>query len=136
MVRPEPGGSGPQRPCVHAGSARPGPWAPSPVGVSWHEMTGVLGYTATKDDLQKRLARIEGQVRGVSKMVAEDRYCIDVLTQISAIQAALDKVALGLLDAVGTFMHSPGFRVALAMVIVIACGAIWYWRREHARAGV
>ena len=98
MVRPEPGGSGPQRPCVHAGSARPGPWAPSPVGVSWHEMTGVLGYTATKDDLQKRLARIEGQVRGVSKMVAEDRYCIDVLTQISAIQAALDKVALGLLD--------------------------------------
>ena len=61
-------------------------------------MTGVLGYTATKDDLQKRLARIEGQVRGVSKMVAEDRYCIDVLTQISAIQAALDKVALGLLD--------------------------------------
>jgi DNA-binding FrmR family transcriptional regulator len=61
-------------------------------------MAGVLGYTATKDDLQKRLARIEGQVRGVSKMVAEDRYCIDVLTQISAIQAALDKVALGLLD--------------------------------------
>jgi DNA-binding FrmR family transcriptional regulator len=56
------------------------------------------GYTASKDELQKRLARIEGQVRGVSKMVAEDRYCIDVLTQISAIQAALDKVALGLLD--------------------------------------
>src|SRR4051812_22364479 len=56
------------------------------------------GYTATKDQLQKRLARIEGQVRGVSKMVDEDRYCIDVLTQISAIQAALDKVALGLLD--------------------------------------
>jgi CsoR family transcriptional regulator, copper-sensing transcriptional repressor len=56
------------------------------------------GYTATKDQLQKRLARIEGQVRGVSKMVDDDRYCIDVLTQISAIQAALDKVALGLLD--------------------------------------
>jgi DNA-binding FrmR family transcriptional regulator len=56
------------------------------------------GYTATKDQLQKRLARIEGQVRGVSKMVEDDRYCIDVLTQISAIQAALDKVALGLLD--------------------------------------
>jgi DNA-binding FrmR family transcriptional regulator len=56
------------------------------------------GYTASKDQLTKRLARIEGQVRGVSRMVDEDRYCIDVLTQISAIQAALDKVALGLLD--------------------------------------
>lgn len=56
------------------------------------------GYTATKDQLQARLRRIEGQVRGVEKMVDEDRYCIDVLTQISAIQAALDKVALGLLD--------------------------------------
>jgi DNA-binding FrmR family transcriptional regulator len=56
------------------------------------------GYTATKDQLQGRLRRIEGQVRGVEKMVDEDRYCIDVLTQISAIQAALDKVALGLLD--------------------------------------
>lgn len=56
------------------------------------------GYTASKDQLQRRLARIEGQVRGVSKMVDEDRYCIDVMTQISAIRAALDKVALGLLD--------------------------------------
>lgn len=56
------------------------------------------GYSATKDQLAKRLTRIEGQVRGVGKMVDEDRYCIDVLTQISAIQAALDKVALGLLD--------------------------------------
>jgi len=56
------------------------------------------GYTATKEQLTKRLARIEGQVRGVSRMVEDDRYCIDVLTQISAIQAALDKVALGLLD--------------------------------------
>src|ERR1700759_469979 len=60
--------------------------------------TPTRGYSATKDQLQKRLARIEGQVRGVSKMVDEDRYCIDVLTQIGAIQAALDKVALGLLD--------------------------------------
>ena len=56
------------------------------------------GYTATKDQLIKRLRRIEGQVRGVEGMVEDDRYCIDVLTQISAIQAALDKVALGLLD--------------------------------------
>ncbi|MHB8693947.1 MAG: metal-sensitive transcriptional regulator [Solirubrobacteraceae bacterium] len=58
-----------------------------------------LGYTATKDQVLKRLARVEGQVRGVSRMVEEDRYCIDVLTQISAAQAALDKIALGLLDA-------------------------------------
>ena len=56
------------------------------------------GYSATKDQLNKRLRRIEGQVRGVQRMVDEDRYCIDVVTQISAIQAALDKVALGLLD--------------------------------------
>ena len=56
------------------------------------------GYSATKDQLQMRLRRIEGQVRGIERMVGEDRYCIDVLTQISAVQAALDKVALGLLD--------------------------------------
>ena len=56
------------------------------------------GYTATKDQLHARLARIEGQVRGVSKMVDDDRYCVDVLTQINAIRAALDNVALGLLD--------------------------------------
>lgn len=56
------------------------------------------GYTASKDQLQARLSRIEGQVRGVNRMVDEDRYCIDVLTQISAIRVALDKVALGLLD--------------------------------------
>ena len=56
------------------------------------------GYSATKDQLLKRLSRIEGQVRGVQGMVEDDRYCIDVLTQISAVQAALDKVALGLLD--------------------------------------
>ena len=56
------------------------------------------GYTASKDQLTKRLARIEGQVRGISRMVEEDRYCIDVLGQINAARAALDKVALGLLD--------------------------------------
>ena len=56
------------------------------------------GYSATKDQLQKRLRRIEGQVRGIERMVEDDRYCIDVITQISAVQAALDKVALGLLD--------------------------------------
>jgi CsoR family transcriptional regulator, copper-sensing transcriptional repressor len=56
------------------------------------------GYTAHKGPLLNRLKRIEGQVRGVQGMVEDDRYCIDVLTQINAIQAALDKVALGLLD--------------------------------------
>src|ERR1700676_3275022 len=55
-------------------------------------------YEATKDQLLDRLARIKGQVGGVERMVEQDRYCIDVLTQISAVQAALDKVALGLLD--------------------------------------
>lgn len=56
------------------------------------------GYSATKDQLQGRLSRIEGQVRGINRMVAEDRYCMDVLSQINAVRAALDKVALGLLD--------------------------------------
>jgi DNA-binding FrmR family transcriptional regulator len=56
------------------------------------------GYSASKDQLLKRLRRVEGQVRGIEGMVEDDRYCIDVLTQISAVQAALDKVALGLLD--------------------------------------
>jgi DNA-binding FrmR family transcriptional regulator len=58
----------------------------------------MVGYSGDKDKLLKRLSRIEGQVGGVSRMVDEERYCIDVLTQIGAIQAALDKVALGLLD--------------------------------------
>ena len=56
------------------------------------------GYSASKEDLLKRLARAEGQVRGVTRMVADDRYCIDVLTQIEATQAALNAIALGLLD--------------------------------------
>src|SRR3954452_19815944 len=60
--------------------------------------TPTRGYSASKDQLLKRLRRVEGQVRGIEGMVEEDRYCIDVLTQISAVQAALDKVALGLLD--------------------------------------
>jgi CsoR family transcriptional regulator, copper-sensing transcriptional repressor len=56
------------------------------------------GYIDDKDDLRKRLRRIAGQVGGVERMIEEERYCVDVLTQISAIQAALDRVALGLLD--------------------------------------
>jgi len=56
------------------------------------------GYIADKDALAARLKRIEGQVRGIERMVDEERYCIDILTQISAAQAAIDKVALALLD--------------------------------------
>lgn len=56
------------------------------------------GYTEDKDAVLKRLRRIEGQVRGVERMVEENRYCIDVVTQVTAIQAALDKVALELLS--------------------------------------
>jgi DNA-binding FrmR family transcriptional regulator len=56
------------------------------------------GYTASKDDLLKRLRRIEGQVRGLQRMVEGDEYCIDVLTQVSAATSALQSVALGLLD--------------------------------------
>jgi DNA-binding FrmR family transcriptional regulator len=55
------------------------------------------GYAKDKEALRARLRRIEGQVRGVQKMVEEDRYCIDVLTQINAIKAAIDGVALLLL---------------------------------------
>jgi len=56
------------------------------------------GYTADKEDLRKRLRRIEGQVRGVQYMVEDNRHCIDIVTQITAIQAALDRVGLGLLE--------------------------------------
>lgn len=56
------------------------------------------GYIEHKDDLLKRLRRAEGQVRGVQRMVEEDKYCIDILTQVSAATKALEKVALSLLD--------------------------------------
>mgnify|MGYP001267547115 CR=1 FL=1 len=56
------------------------------------------GYTGSKDDYLKRLARIEGQVRGIARMVDEDVYCIDVLTQVSAVTKALQAVSLGLLE--------------------------------------
>ena len=56
------------------------------------------GYYADKDDLQARLKRIEGQVRGLQRMVDNDDYCIDILTQITAASNALKKVAVGLLD--------------------------------------
>jgi DNA-binding FrmR family transcriptional regulator len=56
------------------------------------------GYTADKDALIRRLHRIEGQVRGIERMVEEDRYCIEVLTQISAVSTALDSLAVVILD--------------------------------------
>ena len=56
------------------------------------------GYIDDKDDLTKRLRRIGGQVNGVERMVDEERYCIDILTQISAIRSALDRVAIAVLD--------------------------------------
>ena len=56
------------------------------------------GYTLNKSDYAKRLNRIEGQVRGINRMIDEDTYCIDVLTQVSAVTKALQSVAVGLLD--------------------------------------
>jgi DNA-binding FrmR family transcriptional regulator len=56
------------------------------------------GYIASKDDYLKRLRRIEGQARGLQRMVEEEAYCIDILTQVSAMTKALQSVALGLLD--------------------------------------
>lgn len=56
------------------------------------------GYTADKDDYLKRLRRIEGQVRGLQRMVDEDQYCIDVLTQVASVTKALQSVAVRLLD--------------------------------------
>ena len=66
--------------------------------MSTHAAAPLRGYTASKDQLQTRLRRIEGQVRGIQKMVEEDRYCVDVLTQIAAIRSALDALAMQLLQ--------------------------------------
>jgi DNA-binding FrmR family transcriptional regulator len=58
----------------------------------------MFGYTESKEAYQRRLRRIEGQVRGLQAMIDDDRYCIDILTQISAVTRALQSVALGLVD--------------------------------------
>ena len=58
----------------------------------------MAGYSMNKKDLQDRLRRIEGQVRGIQRMVDEDQYCIDILTQLNSITAALKAVGMGLLD--------------------------------------
>ena len=82
------------------------------------------GYAESKDAVLKRLRRIEGQVRGVERMVEEDRYCIDVVTQVTAIQAALDKVALELLSdhaahcVVGAASEEQGKRTEELMATV------------------
>jgi DNA-binding FrmR family transcriptional regulator len=62
------------------------------------EQAHVHGYTKDKEALVKRLHRIEGQVRGIEKMVEDDRYCIDILTQIAAVNTALEAVAFKILD--------------------------------------
>jgi DNA-binding FrmR family transcriptional regulator len=60
--------------------------------------THAYGYAANKDALVRRLHRIEGQVRGIERMLEEDRYCIDVLTQIAAVNTALESLAFRILD--------------------------------------
>jgi DNA-binding FrmR family transcriptional regulator len=70
----------------------------SPGPHSANATPGTHGYLPQKDELLKRLARAEGQVRGVARMVEEDRYCIDILDQISAVSTALEKVGLRVLD--------------------------------------
>jgi DNA-binding FrmR family transcriptional regulator len=63
-----------------------------------HEEGHAHGYSEAKDDYLKRLRRIEGQVRGLQRMIEEDKYCIDILTQVSAAKSALESVAIGLLQ--------------------------------------
>jgi DNA-binding FrmR family transcriptional regulator len=76
-------------------AAIPGELGPGPATAY---SRGMRGYTQDKDAYLKRLRRIEGQVRGLQRMVEEDVYCIDVLTQVSAVTRALQAVALGLLE--------------------------------------
>jgi CsoR family transcriptional regulator, copper-sensing transcriptional repressor len=63
-----------------------------------HTETATYGYAKEKEALIKRLHRIEGQVRGIERMVADDRYCIDILTQIAAVNTALEALAFKILD--------------------------------------
>ena len=63
-----------------------------------HTASGQHGYIQRKDDYLKRLRRIEGQARGLQRMVEDEKYCIDILTQVSAMTKALQSVALGLLE--------------------------------------
>lgn len=70
----------------------------SPDATPDRDATATYRYGQRKDDYRARLRRIEGQVRGIARMVESDTYCIDVLTQITAVKRALEKVAVGLLD--------------------------------------
>jgi DNA-binding FrmR family transcriptional regulator len=78
-------------------TAAPDP-TPTPAVAEPTRSTELRGYSISKDDYRARLRRIEGQVRGLQRMIDEDSYCIDVLTQIAAVTKALQRVALGLLD--------------------------------------
>jgi DNA-binding FrmR family transcriptional regulator len=84
-------------------------------------------YGASRDQILARLRRAEGQVRGIAAMVEDDRYCIDVLQQISAAQAALDKVALALVDShvrEGILTATPERRGPLADELMLALGRL------------
>jgi DNA-binding FrmR family transcriptional regulator len=70
----------------------------SPEAMALTEESPHYGYTADKDAYLRRLRRIEGQVRGIARMVEEDKYCIDILTQVSAVTKALHAVSLGLVE--------------------------------------
>src|SRR5262249_11642442 len=93
------GGHGHRRPKRHRNAVQPGLHRARSGGRARRTVgSGMRGYTEDKDAYLKRLRRIEGQVRGLQRMVDEDAYCIDVLTQISAATRALQSVALGLLE--------------------------------------
>ena len=94
--------------------------------VTYQSDPGAHGYSAHKENYAKRLRRIEGQVRGIARMIDEDKYCIDVLTQISAVNSALQSVALGLLDehlaevGNGDFLENP-LVLRLLTVVYFSC---------------
>ncbi|WP_149957414.1 metal-sensitive transcriptional regulator [Zafaria cholistanensis] len=83
---------------MHGGNAAPGPGRGASDAGTLVDEHRDHAYTADKDALLKRLSRIEGQVRGIARMVDQEKYCIDILTQISAVNAALHKVSLGLVE--------------------------------------
>jgi DNA-binding FrmR family transcriptional regulator len=76
----------------------------------------VHGYTENKDSYLLRLRRVEGQVRGLQRMVEDDKYCVDILTQVAAVTRALQSVALGLLDEHLTHCVAEGGDTAQAKV--------------------
>ncbi len=66
------------------------------MGIASEHRHGSYGYR--KDELRRRLSRIEGQVRGLARMIEDEKYCVDILTQVAAVQAALERVSLGVLE--------------------------------------